>query len=108
MTKTILLALTLSLGSLSLSSSALACGGYGLPRVDPEVVAIRAAVLEYAAAHIGADTLNTVHSVRVNGGRATVVVRLERPEGRAYERDVRLVRRRGGWRVTGVGRRRLG
>jgi len=100
MTKKILLALALVLGTVSFAPPASACGGYG--NLDPEVAAVRDAVLRYADTRVSPHTRNWAHSVLVTGDRATAVVRI----GSAVERDVRLVRRGDGWRVTRMGPRR--
>lgn len=104
MTKTIVLSLALTVGSLVLAAPpALACGGYA--RVDPTKLAVRDAASAYVSSELGTRAPFLVYRAEVRGERASAVVRIQLRTG-PVERDLRLVRRAMRWTVVGVSPRR--
>ena len=100
MTKKILLALALTLGSAAaFTPPAFACGGYG--QIDPDEVQIRQVVHRTARAQLRDDANFWIASMERDGERATVVLIIERNEQRR-EHELRLRRVEDTWRVVRI------
>jgi hypothetical protein len=100
MTKKILLALALTLGTASVAvPQASACGGYA-PE-SPEQRAVRETVEAYGSRR-AADGPVYVYAIRLDGRRASAHLRWSTPDGRDMHREVRLRERDGAWRVVSV------
>ncbi|MEZ4337663.1 MAG: hypothetical protein R3B82_13675 [Sandaracinaceae bacterium] len=63
-------------------------------------------MLDYAIQHVSAYSRNDVVDVRVEGGHATAVLRIEPGTDHGYAHEVVLQFTYAGWRVTEIGPRR--
>lgn len=102
MTKKMLLALAITLGTLTVATPpAFACGGYGA--VDPEVAAVEAAAARYYTSRISADDrAYFVYGVEIRSQRrATATLQFTRGED-VELRTLYFRRGSNGWRVIGA------
>jgi len=102
MTKKILLALALTLGTATVAApQASACGGYGAQ--SPEDVAVEQAVRAFALRRYGDEAAPYVYGVSRDDRRATAYVSVHRGDARVT-RQVRLRRVGDAWRPVAVAR----
>lgn len=101
MTKKMLLALAITLGTLTVATPpAFACGGYGV--VDPEVAAVEAAAARYYTSRIGSNEHPYfVYGVELRSPRrATATLQFTRGDD-FIQRTLYLRRGARGWHVIG-------
>jgi len=102
MTKKLLLALALTLGTATVAApQASACGGYGW--VSPDDLAIQEAVRVFALRRYGDDAAPYVYGVSRDDRRADAYLSIER-DGERVVRRVRLRRVDDVWRPVAVAR----
>ncbi len=103
MTRNILLALALTLGTASFAApAAQACGGYGF---DPRESAIRQATLADAQRRAPEGVTVAAATITIDDRRATAIVHFWRGEEHLATHDVDLAFRNDHWRVTRFQRR---
>ena len=101
MTKKILLALALTLGTASIAiPEASACGGYYPETAEDR--AVREAVETFARRHRADEQQAYVYGVVTDGARASAQLSFTDRRGEARVRQVRLHLRDGRWRIVSV------
>lgn len=99
MTRTLVLALSLTLGTVTLAtSSARACGGGYGHVVDARLEAVRVAVSTVATRRFGPQAAFGIGAITIDGETAHATVHLRRDE-RFTEYRVTLRQRQSAWRV---------